>query len=299
MATQKQVEEPKEKNDQQVKSANEISTSLEIQDLRTMPEHRQIEAFKLLTDAQAQRRNLSNKVMYTNRTFISSFLLLAAFIIYKIRQRSTENGLMMEWGSLLLSLAGLAMGMFSLASKYTEETVNKAERMDIDEIFGVDKDVFAFVYNNIVVGVVAVRRTPTDPEGKLLLEKAEEALAKKCEAMDEFQLKRYKAMKNDKIKILHTVPDNAALIAGWAVLKKYRGIGMGKDLLKKAEEIAFEKFHAERLIVVTESIEVPANKLLTKNGYKTIQSAKCKGYRGSWFNIRELVWSKTLVSPTK
>lgn len=282
------------KDESSVGDVDDKFASLTVYDLRELPVQRQVEAFKLTTDAQAQRRNLSNNLIYRNSTFLGSFFLMASFIIYKLRQRALQNDLTMEWGTLMLSISGLAMAMFSAVSKYTEEIINKAERMDIDEIFGADKDVFVMIYKTMVVAVLSVRRTPADEEGKLLLKEETEAKELKLKEMDSFEREKHESIQSNKIKVLHTVPDNTALVAAWTVLRRYRGIGLGKDLLSKAEEIAKNKFKANKIVVVTESTEIPANSILQKKGYKKTQSAKCKGYRGSWFDIREFVWTKEL-----
>lgn len=300
MATPKEVlkndAETLDKKDQETELDTQATpTSLTLVGLNELPEHRQIEAFRLLTDAQAQRRNLSNRVMYSSGTFFGVYILLASFIIYKIRQRSIQNDMIMEWGTLLLSLSGLAMALISLASRYTDDAIKKAEKMNIDEIFGADKDVLTFIYNEIVVGVVSVRRTSGDRDGKQLLQKAAKKLAEKRSTMTQEELEKYEKIESAKVDVLPIVADDTALVAGWSVLKKYRGIGMGKDLLDKAEDIARTKFHAKKLVVITESIEASANAVLAKKGYKKTKSTVVKGLRGSWFKISEFVWTKNLT----
>lgn len=286
----KAVHTPKPVLDQALQK--EVKSSLVLKPLEEIP-NRRVEAFKLATDVQAQRRNLTNNVIIRNPTFVGTVCLLAGFIIFNIRKRSEPGHL--DWGTLILSLAGLCMAMISLVGRYTEEIIAKAERMDIQEVFGADKDVFAFIFNDILVGEVAVRRTPADEEGKKLLKEAAKRREAEIKKMSEDELEQYEETQKEKINTLHSVPDDTALVASWAVLRRYRSIGLGQDLLKKAEEVALNKFGAKKIVAVCESTELPAIAILKKRGFKKTQSAKCKGYRGSWFNVRELVWTKELV----
>lgn len=270
----------------------EIRKTLQLENLKSTSQ-KTIEAFKLVTDAQAQRKNLSNNVIFSNRTFISSTLLIAAFIIFKIRTR--DDGVTMDWGLLLLSLTGFFMAMFSLAGRYTEEIVNIAERMDIREIFSPDSEVFGFIYNNVVVGVISVKRPHNDEEGIKAIKASEKALEIENKAKSPEDREFDEKQQADKIKIFHDYSDGTALITGWSVLRRYRGIGLGHDLLDKAIDVATNQYHAKKLVAVCESTEKPAIAVLKSRGFYLRKEALCRGYRGKWFQIKEYTWAKNLT----
>lgn len=268
---------------------------LEMHSLATLPASRQTEAFKLATDAQAQRRNLSNNVVYRSPLFLSTFVLLVSFVVYQLRLRAVRNGLVMEWGTLMLSVSGIAMALFSVVSRYTENIITKAEQMDYDEVFGPDVEVYAMTYKVAVVGVCAVRRPGSDRQGKALLDKFEKQKQQKRAKMDEDEREEDDKFEAAKTKVLPKLNDNsAALVTAWSVIRRYRKVGLGTDLLGKVEEVAAKEFKAKKMVVFTETIEIPANAVLKKRGYKRVKSVKVQGMRGKWFGIEEITWEKEL-----
>ncbi|VVT43582.1 uncharacterized protein SAPINGB_P000049 [Magnusiomyces paraingens] len=280
--------------EQEKEEQEEVRTTLELLNLKEHPE-RLVESFKVVTDAQAQRRNLTNNVIIKNKLFISSFFLIAAFIVYRIRMRADSFG--MDWGMLIMSLGGFGIAMFSIVGRYTEEIIAIAERMDIDEIFAPDVEAFSFIYKNLVVGTVAIKPPPDYKPGQeavaSALEKSTEAIAK----MTDEEKKRYDEERETKIKIYHKQPEGTAMLTAWTALRRYRGIGMGSDLLDKAIAVARDQFGAKAITALCESTEKPAIAVLKKKGFVLVDTKLTRGQRGKWFQIKELTWKK-VIEPT-
>lgn len=262
-------------------------TKLELFNLKEHPD-RLVESFKLFTDAQAQRRNLTNNVIIKNPSLIGGVCLLISFIFYQVDKNSKEAGEPFSWPTLFLSVMGVIIGVLSVVGKYTNDIMIVAERMTMDELLSPACEAYSFIYKNIVVGSVSIL-PPPEHEDYIKEKKEQESRAEK--EKEEYAKQGYAPP--DKITVYLPMPEGTALITGWSVLRRYRGVGLGKDLLDKAIDVAQNKFKAKELAVYTESTELPAIHILKSKGFKLVKQVPCHRYRGSWFGIKKMVWVKT------
>lgn len=269
----------------------EVRSTLELIEIKEHPE-RTVEAFHVVTDAQAQRRNLTNNVIIRDPILIAGVCGLGALIVYHVRNRSAGGP--MDWGMLLMSLGGFLIAIFSVVNKYTEEVVAIAERMDIDEIFAPDVAAYSFVYKDMIVGTVGIKSPPDYKPGveatAAALKKTEETLKK----MDAETKTQYDQDRETRVKVFHKQKDGVALLTAWTALRRYRGIGLGQDMLDKAVDVATNTYHAKALVALCESTEKPAIAVLKKNGFVLVDKKMTRGQRGKWFQIMEYTWMKKL-----
>lgn len=279
-AAEKQVDKKQEEEEEDI-------TKLELFDLKQHPD-RLVESFKLFTDAQAQRRNLTNNVIIRNKSLFGGICLLVSFVFFQIDKNAKEAGEPFSWPTLFLSFMGIVIGVLSVVGRYTNDIMIVAERMTMDEIMSPACEAFSFIYKNIVVGSVSI--LPPPEHEAFLKEKKEQDNRAEVEK-EEYRKKGY--LPPDKISVYLPMPEGTALITGWSVLRRYRGVGLGKDLLDKAIDVAKNKFKAKELAVYTESTELPAIHVLKSRGFRLVKKVPCHRYRGSWFGIQKMVWVKT------
>lgn len=137
----------------------ETKSTLELTPLDKVPQHT-VAAFKLITDAQAQRANLvNNQIIYSPLT-ISAFVLIIS-ILFSVYYKYRDAGV------LVLSLAGVGIAFLSLIGRMSESELKKAESMKIEDYVeaseGADskKSPFktaVYVYNSTVVGVISAKQ---------------------------------------------------------------------------------------------------------------------------------------------
>lgn len=206
-------------------------------------------AFKLITDAQAQRQNLFNNALLFHWITTSSYALVVSLAItaYYTKYR--------DMGVLVLALAGISISFLSLVSRFSEDQVKLAEAMQFDDYIGTESDIkknlfksAAYVYNNAVVAVITAS---VDKQGDWT-------------------------------------------ILGWSVLRKYRRTGLGVDtlewLIQSISKKNEKKSKVTRIKTSTISVDVPAEALLAKKGFKKVKTAPIKGLRGSLFGLTENDW---------
>lgn len=244
-----------------------------------------VQAFKLITDAQAQVQNLFNNHVLFHPLTIGSYVLVLAAV---------ARWFWPDYGRLLIATCGISIAWLSLVGRLNEREVGAAEAMQIEDYFEQpassskdekkikkkpdskadnkkkddnDEDTvaggkfysFAYVYNSLVVGTITARVFQSDS-----------------------------AAAAPEIKIL-----------GWSTLKRYRNTGLGCDLLTlliKTVKEEYKPLDTSGVEITAETVtgHNSAEKLLRQAGFKLVSATPLAGIRGSIYSIERHEWTLAL-----
>ncbi|KAF5102035.1 hypothetical protein D0Z03_000491 [Geotrichum reessii] len=261
------------------------SSTLRLIPAKDLTPAEEVQAFKLITDAQAQVQNLFNNHVLFHPLTIGSYVLVLAVVAHWFWP---------DYGRLLISTCGISIAWLSLVGRLNEREVSAAESMQVEDYFEqpassssnskdekkikkkndnkADKKTddentaaggkfysFAYVYNSLVVGTITARVFQSDSAAP-------------------------------EIKIL-----------GWSTLKRYRNTGLGCDLLTLLIKTVKEEY--KPLDNATSGVEITAEtvtghnsaeKLLRQAGFKRVRATPLAGIRGSIYGIESHEWTLTL-----
>lgn len=219
-------------------------STLDMTPLDKVPQHT-VAAFKLITDAQAQRANLvNNKIIYSPLTISAFVLIISILVSVYLKYRDA--------GVLVLALAGVGIAFLSLIGRLSEFELKKAESMQIEDYVEASEGTESkkspfktavYVYNSTVVGVISAKQDIKTGDWR---------------------------------------------ITGWATLRRYRNTGLGTDLI---DWFLANKGTKGKVSVSAESVELPAEHILAKKGFKQVKTEKLPGIAGLVFGLTENEWT--------
>lgn len=203
-------------------------------------------AFKLVTDSQAQRQNLVNNKILFSTLTVSAFVATLSAAFTFYFQYYRDAGV------LVLALAGICIAFLSLAGRISEPELKKAEALKVEDVIGLPAEQGKKFKNSVFVyrSNIVVGVITAVQEGKST-----------------------------------KTPSNLH-ITGWSTLRRYRGTGLGTDLLNWL----LKNHKWTTVTVTTHSTETAANHILTKHGFKVVKARPDAGVRGKYFGLSEYDW---------
>ncbi|KAK9366331.1 hypothetical protein V1509DRAFT_630026 [Lipomyces kononenkoae] len=231
-------------------------------------------AVTLIADGHAQRRSLANMYIFRHPYFYTVMLPLVAvvFVQYDIKE---------NLGTVILLTSGIIMALMSLVGRMTDPLLNIAR--DIAKADFLENADYAFVaiYGEELIGVCSMQYIElADHNAKDPLN-ADNVIAstagKRKSTTASQEKKKHKAM-----------------LSSWTVIRRYRNVGMGSDLLGYILQVAAQD-KAESLLVQCSSLESRARKTLQVKGFSTVSETPLPGNLGR-LGIKTETWS---INPTQ
>ncbi|KAK9456765.1 hypothetical protein V1511DRAFT_486577 [Dipodascopsis uninucleata] len=210
-------------------------------------------AMKLIADGYAERRSTANKSIITRWQFYAFCTPLIGCVFFKYNH-------LQDLGTILLLVCGIFLAMMSLVGRITDPLRDQARDVfKSTDFLGAADYGFVAIYGSDVVGVCTLQfveiQDPSSPDplqSGNIIAKAKLTKGKK----------RYHA-----------------IITSWNVLKKYRRVGLGSDLLTQALEVA-KQDRALGVYVQCSSLEHAACSAFKSFGFKLIASIRLPGNLG-------------------
>lgn len=127
------------------KKVEEPPSTLEMAELTTLSEKRKTQAFKLITDSQAQRQNLENNHMLYHFYTISAYIATVSLTVYFCKK---------DLGLLVMYISGVTIAFLSLVGRLSENEISKAESMVIEDFYPKGGKSVGYVYKDMVVAAI-------------------------------------------------------------------------------------------------------------------------------------------------
>ncbi|KAK9460937.1 uncharacterized protein V1516DRAFT_674531 [Lipomyces oligophaga] len=237
--------------------------------------HDKPRAMELVGEAYAQRQSLANIYIFKHPYFIASLIPLAAFIFYRY-------DLLDDFGTIILLSAGLLMAMFSLFARITDSLKEITEGLMQDPFLDDADLAYVAVYGDKPIAVVSVKYIELN-EYEAVLKTAQkqnsDILAGSTATLTTSKLSASSQTPSRVTRSSAKHPSRQAIITSWTVLKRYRRVGLGSDLIAKVVE-AVKKDSIKNILIQCLSLEVAAIETLKKSGFQLVSHAKLNGALG-------------------
>ncbi|KAK7206111.1 hypothetical protein BZA70DRAFT_275706 [Myxozyma melibiosi] len=229
----------------------------------------------LVSEAYLHRRSLANIYIFRHPYFFASIIPLLAFIFGRY-------SIVTDLGNVMLLSIGLVMAVMSLFARITDPLKEMAKSIVKGDFLSLSDTALVANYGEQVIGVVSLKyvnladynsAVQDGGSGKILEGPAGVAPS----AESDVSSKRSSTTTSKKSK--KDKDARHAIITSWTVVRRYRHVGLGSDLIGQALEVA-KKDGIESLLIQCLSLEKEAAKSLRRNGFELVSSAKLPGGLG-------------------
>ncbi|KAK9244643.1 hypothetical protein V1506DRAFT_540780 [Lipomyces tetrasporus] len=227
-------------------------------------------AVKLVADGYAQRRSLANSRIFRHPYFYTVLLPLLAVVF---AQYDVKESL----GTVILLTSGIIMAVMSLVGRITDPLLDVARDITRGDFLENADYAFVAIYGEELIGVCSMQHV------ELADHSAKDPLNAANVVPPATGQRKSKSSSQKK---------QHAILSSWAVLRRYRNVGMGSDLLSYILQVAAQD-GAESLLVQCCSLESRARKTLKGQGFSIVSETPLPGNLGR-VGIKTETWS---ISP--
>ncbi|KAK9235826.1 hypothetical protein V1525DRAFT_408804 [Lipomyces kononenkoae] len=230
-------------------------------------------AVTLIADGHAQRRSLANMHIFQHPYFYTVMLPLVAvvFVQYDIKE---------NLGTVILLTSGIIMALMSLVGRMTDPLLNVARDIAKGDFLENADYAFVAIYGEELIGVCSMQYI------ELADDSAKDPLnAANVVAPTAGKRKSRAASQGKK---------QHAMLSSWTVIRRYRNVGLGSDLLGYILQVAAQD-KADSLLVQCSSLESRARKTLKAKGFSIVSKTPLPGNLGR-LGIKTETWS---INPTQ
>ncbi|KAK9489310.1 hypothetical protein V1508DRAFT_428418 [Lipomyces doorenjongii] len=225
-------------------------------------------AVKLVAEGYAQRRSLANSRIFRHPYFYTVLLPLLAIVFaqYDIKE---------NLGTVILLTSGIIMAVMSLVGRITDPLLDVARDITRGDFLENADYAFVAIYGEELIGVCSMQ----------YVELADHS------AKDPLNVANVVSPSTGKrkSKIASRNEKQHAILSSWAVLRRYRNVGMGSDLLGYILQVASQD-RADSLLVQCSSLESRARKTLKSRGFSIVSVTPLPGNLGR-LGIKTETWS--------
>ncbi|KAK9471468.1 uncharacterized protein V1510DRAFT_420007 [Dipodascopsis tothii] len=233
------------------------------------------QAVKLVVDNYSERRPLANMHVLKSAPFYAVLVPLVGTVLMQYSLRD-------DLGTVLLLVSGIVMAALSLVDRLGS-ALSTAARNTIksaSDFLARAEYAFVAIYGDSIVGVTsmhvveladAAAADPLAPENLTYAKSGARTRSRAAASPKKGGRKHH------------------GLISSWGVLKRYRGVGLGSDLMEKLLEVAAETGMTS-VLIQTSSLERQTQRALQANSFEPVASFPLPGALG-WLGVRMETWA--------
>ncbi|KAK9381603.1 uncharacterized protein V2V93DRAFT_367378 [Kockiozyma suomiensis] len=228
----------------------------------------------LVSAAYLHRRGLANIYIFSHPYFFASLIPLFAFVFGRY-------SIIHDTGNVIMLTAGFAMAVMSLFARVTDPLQDMAKNIAKGEFLTLSDVSRVAVFGKEIVGVISLKyvnmtdynlAVESSGSGKILEGPAGLKAEPDTESPSPSERSTRSSAKPKK-EFHH------GIITSWTVVRRYRHVGLGSDLLAQVLQIAAQD-KIESVLIQCLSLEKEAAKSLKANGFHLVSSTKLPGGLG-------------------
>ncbi|KAK9451181.1 uncharacterized protein V1518DRAFT_412752 [Limtongia smithiae] len=250
-------------------------------------------ALVLVGETTSERRSLANRYLFRHPMFLVSLVPLFAFVFKRF-------DLVQDLGTVVLLMMGFVMAVMSLFSRLTEELREKTNEVVKGKFLEEADYGFVALYGNKIIGVVTMKYVEIkDKEDIDPLTHASTNASSTATARPSITARAVPGSPSTAAskKSTAAAADKLGIVTSWAVVKRYRHVGLGADLLSYVLRAAAQDKCSSVLVQIL-SLEAAARSSLVEIGFDVLSVTKLAGALGKLgvaletYAIAPLEWAK-------